>query len=174
MNEQISGILITGTIGSGKTAIATEIGRLMETFGRPAAIIDLDWLGWMSPLLEGMSVDDLITRNLMAVWPGFVSAGAEFVVVVRAIERREQVDAIRNALPDVRLTTIRLTASAATIQERLSHRDTGVILAGHLSQSTAMAVAQDEADLEDLSVENEDRPISEVARDLLAEVGWIN
>ena len=40
-------ILITGTLGAGKTAVAVEAGRLLSLRDVRVAVVDLDWLGWV-------------------------------------------------------------------------------------------------------------------------------
>jgi Ni2+-binding GTPase involved in maturation of urease and hydrogenase len=42
-------ILLTGTVGSGKTSVAIEIGELLERGGASYALVDLDWLAWLRP-----------------------------------------------------------------------------------------------------------------------------
>jgi hypothetical protein len=46
-HERVRALLLTGTVGSGKTAVATEMGLLLEERELPSAIVDLDWLGWV-------------------------------------------------------------------------------------------------------------------------------
>ena len=38
-------LLITGTVGSGKTSVLLEIGETLGHDGRSYAIVDLDWKG---------------------------------------------------------------------------------------------------------------------------------
>ena len=46
MSRSAQAVLLTGVYGSGKTAVAEEIGTLMEERGVPYAALDLDWLAW--------------------------------------------------------------------------------------------------------------------------------
>lgn len=73
----VLGVLLTGTIEAGKSSLAVELGELLARRHLPAAIVDLDWLGWFEPPAEsGLTVDELIATNLEAVWPNFRDAGA--------------------------------------------------------------------------------------------------
>lgn len=163
----VPALLLTGTIGSGKTVVAAELGLLLEERELPAALIDLDWLNWvhLGPAFDDF--DGLLARNLAAVWPNFAAAGAQAFVLIRAVDRTETIAVMRAALPDADLTVVRLVASPATIGERLRRRDAGAVLAGHLRESEAFAAAMDAANLEAAVVENEDRPVRAVAEDVL-------
>jgi adenylylsulfate kinase len=166
-------ILLTGTIGSGKTAVASEIGLLLQELALPVAIIDLDWLGWVhvGPGLE--SVDGLIARNLAAIWPNLRAAGVRYLVLARAMKDGQGLAALRQALPAANITTVRLTSSARAIGDRLRRRDTGAIREGHLEESAAMAKDMDRAAVETFQVSNEDRPVRSVAVEVLVRAGWI-
>jgi dephospho-CoA kinase len=172
--DPVPAVLITGTIGAGKTAVATDIGECLAKRHLPTAVVDLDWLGWVTRLPAGddHSIYELILRNLQAVWPNFRSAGVCCLVLVRAIQSREEVDALREALPDARIQVVRLTASPGTIAERLRKRDTGVILEEHLSEASEFTQILDEIRIDDIQVENEDRSVREVAMDVLGRLGW--
>ena len=120
----IDAVLLTGTIGAGKTSVAVALGELMDARGLPTAVIDLDWLGWVC----GTEIDDdriheLIVENLRAVVPVFVSRGLERFVLVRGIGDERQVELIRTALGAGRLRTVRLTVPWARIEARLRARD---------------------------------------------------
>jgi polynucleotide 5'-kinase involved in rRNA processing len=55
-SRRVPGLLLIGTIGSGKTALGSAIGDISAAAGVPTAVIDLDWLGWLtSKLTVGMS-----------------------------------------------------------------------------------------------------------------------
>jgi gluconate kinase len=172
-DERVRALLLTGTVGSGKTAVAAEIGLLLEESALPSAIVDLDWLGWVHLGASFDGVERLIAENLAAIWPNLRSAGVRRLVLVRALQRREAVDGLRWALPDAGLTVVRLLASRATVEERLRRRDTGAVLEEHLMQTLLMAESMDRAALEDFRVENDDRPVRDVAAEILNLARWV-
>jgi hypothetical protein len=160
-------LLLTGTIGSGKTVVAAELGALLEKRGTPVALIDLDWLNWVHLGPAFTRHDDLLVRNLTAIWPNFLAAGADSFVLVRAVEKQATIDAIRAALPDADLTVVRLVASPAAIEARLRRRDAGATLAEHLAEAGRFTRAMDEGSLEGAAVSNDGRAVRAVAEDVL-------
>jgi hypothetical protein len=148
------------------------MGVLLEESGVPVALVDLDWLGWvhLGPSFEG--VDRLIARNLAAIWPNLAAAGARRLILVRALRDRTALDELRAVLPEADLTVVRLTAADATLQARLRGRDAGGILEEHLEESRAMASVMDAARLEDFQIQNEGKPVREVAQTILRTAGW--
>jgi signal recognition particle GTPase len=172
-HERVRALLLTGTVGSGKTAVATEMGLLLEERELASAIVDLDWLGWVHLGAAFEGVERLIAGNLAAIWPNLRSAGVRRLVLVRAIHRRDAVDGLRRALPDADLTVVRLSSFEATVKERLQRRDTGPVLEEHLRQAVVMAELMDRAALEDFKVANDGRPLREVATEILLRAGWV-
>jgi adenylylsulfate kinase len=166
-------LLITGTLGSGKTVLAADIGELLADRKPSTAIIDLDWLGWVSPSPRGShTIDRLILSNLAAVWPNFLAAGAGRLVMARTILDHELIDGLCEAIGPVDLTIVRVTASSDTIAARLGTRDTGAVLAQHLAEASEFAEVLDEMRAEDFSVSNDGRPIREVSEEIVARAGW--
>jgi hypothetical protein len=167
-------LVLTGTVGSGKTVVAIEIGHILEQQGKPTAVVDLDWLGWMHLRSSAITADQLIARNLAAIWPNLREAGMRYAVLARAIVGRDGLDALRVAVPDADLTVVRLTASPPTIELRLRRRDSGRELEEHLREGEAMSRAMDRTGLEDASVATDDRTPTEVAQEVLERVGWMD
>lgn len=97
--ERVPALVLTGTVGSGKTAVATEIGALLERHAVPHAIIDLDWLGWVHVGPDFDEVDDLIMRSLAAIWPNLRAVGARRLVLSRALLSTAAIEALQAAVP---------------------------------------------------------------------------
>src|SRR6266852_4820884 len=122
---------------------------MLEQQGKPAAVVDLDWLGWLHLHPSSISADQLIARNLAAIWPNLREAGMRYAVLARAMLGRDGLDALRDAVPDADLTVMRLNASPQTIERRLRLRDSGQELEEHLRESEHMTHVMDRAGLED-------------------------
>ncbi len=168
-------LLITGTIGSGKTSVAIAIGEILSERGEANAGVDLDWLGWVHlPDGDDGTILELIARNLTAIWPNLRTAGVRRVVLVRALRAQEELETLRRAVPDAEITVVRLAAKAAVIEQRLRRRDSGKELEELLDQTAAFAEALDRAALEDVTVSNEYRQVELVAADVLRSAGWFD
>jgi adenylylsulfate kinase-like enzyme len=167
-------LLLSGTVGSGKTVVAIEIGHILEQQGKPAAVVDLDWLGWLHLRSSAITADQLIARNLAAIWPNLRDAGMRYAVLARAMLGRDAKEALQAAAPGANLVVVRLTASPQTIELRLRRRDTGRELEEHLREGESMSQAMDRTRLEDTSVATDDRTPTEVAQEVLERVGWID
>jgi hypothetical protein len=174
--DRLEAVLLTGTLGSGKTSIAVEIAELVGEAGLGHAVIDLDWLAWARPAqgATGWTVDRVLEENLASVVCTFRSAGIRHLVMARALLSRSQLDLVRHALPKADVTVFRVLASAATVEERLRRRDSGVTLREHLEEALEFSAAMDAAGLEDERVDNDGgRPIRDVAVEVLKRLGWI-
>ncbi len=166
-------VVITGTIGSGKTSVATAIGEMLGKKGIATAVVDLDWLGWvhLAPV-RAPTPDVLIVTNLAAIVPNFIDAGVRHFVLARSLTNDRQVDSLRAALPDANLIVVRLTASMQTVSARLRARDEGEILEEHLAQAQEFSVAQERGLVADIRVTTDSRSVGEVAADVLERLGW--
>jgi adenylylsulfate kinase-like enzyme len=160
-------VLINGTIGSGKTAVATELGHLLEERRVRCALIDLDWLSWVHLGRDFDRLDELMAQNIATIWPNFVAAGARAFVLTRAIERDATLSTLRRAIPDASLTVIRLTAPQRVIEKRLRQRDAAKELEEHLHDSPGVAEAMEEANIDDAIVSNDGLSLREVAERVL-------
>jgi predicted kinase len=163
-------LILSGSMGSGKTTVLGEISDLLKAARVPHAAIDLDWLaeGW----LPGAAAADLMYRNLTSVWTNFASAGVSRAVIAEPIDSRAIRDRITEAIPGARLVICRLRASLATMQARVRTREPGMLQDRHVARVAELEALLDRAALEDFCVANDQRPIAEVAREVLARAGW--
>jgi hypothetical protein len=131
--DRIPGVLLTGTVGTGKTSVAVEIGERLEAAGLPYSVIDLDWLCWISPApAGGRSVHDVLIETLAAVWPVHRSAGVQRLILARGMRDAAEIDSVRAVVPDVDLQVVQLVVDHDLVRRRLFERDTGAQLAQHL------------------------------------------
>jgi adenylylsulfate kinase len=166
-------ILLTGTVGSGKKSVAIEIGEFLERGDAPYALVDLDWLAWLRPAPASLVTPrSALAENLSLIWRTFRAAGVERLVLARFLEDRAQLDALRGALPGVELVVVRLVAPAGLVERRLHARDSGFQLTQHLAETAAFAVRGAQVALEDAVVANGERPLGDVAADVLSAAGW--
>jgi adenylylsulfate kinase-like enzyme len=172
VNDGISVLLLTGTIASGKTTIAAEIGEILLP-ARSIICIDLDQLGWaFIPDAPNDRILRLRTDNLTAIWANLHSAGFRHVVISAAISTANELRLIREAIDESRLTVVRLVASPALLEERLRRRDAGRRLEDHLETLPVLDRVMDGSNLEDFRVTNDQRSPRDVAMEVLETIGW--
>jgi adenylylsulfate kinase-like enzyme len=170
MTEQPRAVLITGAYGTGKSTLAEELAWIFESRGESFAAMDLDWLCWAG-------VDDahaptssrVLLRNLAAVAGNYRDAGMTRFIVAGTVEDRATVDGIREALA-MPLSVVRLEASIEVIERRLATSPTS----GRQDDLDAARVAIAEGrggSVGDLVLDS-DRPVGEVAAEVLAWLDW--
>ena len=165
-------LLITGTVGVGKTTVATEIGEQLADMNLPNAVIDLDWFGWVNVGNDFKGYDQLIAQNITATWQNYHSAGVKYLVLARGLLHRELVTVLENAFPKTSIIIVRLAASKDTIEKRLSQRDKGETLREHLDEVDTMNRVMDELHLESVSINNDKLSVEETAQQIIASTHW--
>lgn len=115
-------LLITGTVGSGKTSVADTLGDLLATAEIPHAVIDVDWLRrpWPSPPGDPFN-GGMALRNLLAVAENYLRAGTVRLVLAGVVESRRERDDYQEAL-GVDLTVGRLRVDLPVVRLRLTQR----------------------------------------------------
>src|SRR5256714_14422345 len=84
-------LIITGSMGSGKTAVMAEASDILALRGIPHAAIDLDLLG-MAHLPGSAPSDDVMCRNLRAVAQNYAALGIDRFMVARAVENQAELE----------------------------------------------------------------------------------
>ena len=167
-------LVITGPVGVGKTAVGTEVANLLEERGVAHALVDVDCLRWSFPRPEDDPFHTALgLRNLAAVWANYRAAGAVRLVLVDVVETRESLQGYREVIPSADITVVRLTATVETMHRRLEGRENGASLAWHKERAAELLALMDERAVEDVLVQTEGRTAVEVAREVLARVGWV-
>ena len=167
-------LLINGTVGAGKTAVADMIGDLLTEAAVPNAVVDLDWLrrSWPSPPDDPFNVA-LTLANLRAVARNFRDAGAVRLTLAGVIEDRAGREAHRAAL-GIPLAVCRLTVDLAVVRDRLIGRHVGDEsgLRWHLHRAGELDDILATAGVDDFTVDATDRSVHAVAADVISAAGW--
>ncbi len=173
MDATVPVLIISGSMGSGKTTVLSEVSDLLVEADVAHAAIDLDWLSIMHPP-QGQHGKPLMLANLAAVWPVYAAAGAEGLVVARVVEERSDLQQYREAVPGAEPVVCRLEASIDTMQERLRCREPGMFQAQGVARSAALADILRRTRAEDFTVDNgAGCSITDVAREVLSRAGWL-
>ncbi|GAA0315293.1 zeta toxin family protein [Kineococcus aurantiacus] len=173
MTGEPSALLLTGTVGAGKTTTARALGDLLRADGVPHAVVDLDALreAWPSPPDDPFH-ERLALANLRDVARNHLAAGARRLVVAGVLEdpahRALHADAV-----GVPLTVCRLRPALDVVAGRLRGRHAGDPegLRWHLHRSGELDAVLHRAGIGDVVVDvgADDAP-ADVARAVLRAV----
>jgi predicted kinase len=164
-------IVISGSMGSGKTTVMAEASDLLAAAGVIHAAIDLDGLG-IGHVPEG-AWPDLAYRNLASVWENYARTGATRLLLAEAVESADELDRILEAVPNAEVVVCRLTARLETMERRVAAREPGMLQHTFVARVAALETLLDAAQVEDFSLSNDDGSITDVARELLVRAGWL-
>ncbi|WP_187829611.1 AAA family ATPase [Labrys sp. KNU-23] len=175
-------VLITGPAGIGKSTLSWEVGARLTAAGLAHAIVETDELDRVYPRPSRADLErlrpgtlDISTLNLAAIWATYRALGhrrliMSGVMVHLDFDRRW----ILAAIPDARITVVRLQASGTTLTERLIQREIGSGLDAQLERTLTQAQRMaGEAENGAIRLETDGRSPQELARLLLAELGWV-
>jgi hypothetical protein len=134
------------------------------------AAIDLDALtiGHLPP-----NATLLLERNLAAVWNNDAAFGIRRVILAGAMETPERLEQIRTAIPDARIVIARVLASLRTMQHRVRWRERGMLQSELIERVSLLEAELDATGLHNFVIDNEARPVTAVARELLTTAGWL-
>lgn len=169
----ISLLLITGTMGAGKSTVMAEASDLLTMRQIEHAAIDVDTLA-VAHLSSMPSNDDAMYANLECVCRNYARLGVRRFVLAQALENRSNMERCRNATSAESVVVCRLTASIAKLQQRVKQREPGIMQAQFIARVEALNAILDRAGLEDFTLANEDRSVTEVAREMLMRAGWLS
>jgi adenylylsulfate kinase len=164
-------VLIIGAYGTGKSSVAAEMAELLEADDVPYAAIDLDWLAWANiEDAHGEAGERLMLANLAPMIGNYLAAGLTRFILAGLLTSGDERDRLRETL-GMPLRVVRLTLPIEEIERRLSPDPTGG-RAGDLDEARRQVATGVGLGLEDAAVAN-DRPIGEVAAEIVRWVGWI-
>jgi predicted ABC-type ATPase len=165
-------LLLTGTVGAGKSTIGGEISDALAECEVPNAFVDLDTLISQWPPTSKWN-NDLLFENLASLWPNYAAHGSTHLILARVLEDPTDLDRYRAAVPGADITVCRLVADEDVRVDRLRRRmQPGPMLDWHLDRTVELHDILERAAFEDLLVVN-DRPVRDVALDVLTRAGWL-
>lgn len=171
VDEEPQGVaaLVTGPLGSGKTSVAAEVGALLERADVPNAVLDLDWLAWVGPGITDERLLAVLYDNVRAVLARFRLEGISRFLMARTVQSAGELAALADAVAPAALTVVRLEVPTDLAAERIRQRAPvdSVMTEHDLTQQTEMWAASTLLDA-DAVVDNGDRPLAEVAAEVLA------
>jgi hypothetical protein len=113
-------------------------------------------------------------ENLAAIWPNYLARGTTHLVLARVLQRRSDLERYRDAVPGAEIVVCRLVASEPVRRQRLLRRmPAGPARTWHLARTVELDEILDRAGLDDFVVVNEERPVRDVALEVLERAGWL-
>src|SRR5438045_2960312 len=165
-------LIITGTMGSGKTTVLAEASDILALRHIMHAAIDLDALG-LGHFPAAASSDGVMYRNLQSVCKNYASHDVNRLLLARAIENRAELELCRRVVSAANTVICRLTASIEAIQQRVQMRELGVLQREYVARVAELNAILDRARLEDFIITTENRSPTDAARETLVKAGWI-
>jgi gluconate kinase len=165
-----SGVLVGGVYGSGKSTVAEEMAARLEHAGRAFAALDLDWLSWFgTERIDPHRDRAVFLANLSAVVTNYLAAGVRDFVLAGSIDEQAELDEIRAAVP-FPLTVVELRAPWDVIELRLRSSPTAGRVEDLVEARRRLDAAEPGPSFD--AVIDADRPVGDVASEVLALVGW--
>jgi hypothetical protein len=161
-----------GPAGVGKSCTANEVSQQLRAAGVAHAVVDTDALDDVYPVpAEQWRITE---RNLASVWRTYTELGIDRLILTGVYMHRESELAwIRRATLADRLTLVELTASEATLMERVGRREIGSVLADQRGRTLRQAgelEAERSADV--VVIETDNRSVSSTAERIVGLLGW--
>lgn len=181
ISDPVDLVLITGPAGVGKSTLTWEVGSQLAAAGVPHAIVESDELDRVYPRPDRSDLErlrpgtiDVSTLNLAAIWATYRALGHRRLIMSGVmLHLRFDLHWILAAIPEARITVVRLQASETALAERLAQRETDAGLDEQLQRSLTQARRMaDEAPNDSIRLETDGRSPEEIARTLLSALGW--
>jgi hypothetical protein len=171
--QQRSLLIITGSMGAGKSSVLGEASDILALQNLTHAAIDLDALG-LAHVPSGVSSDTVMYRNLRSVCKNYASLGVRRFLVARAVEDRAALECCRKAVSAGNTIVCRLTATVRTMRQRVKMRESGVLRVEFVARVSKLNSILDRAGLEDFPVTTDSCSVTEIAHRMLLKAGWIS
>ena len=166
-------LVITGTMGAGKSTVLAEASDILAMRKIPHAKIDLDALGG-AYLPAGVEDNAAMYENLASISQNYARLGLTRFLVARAVENRTELDRCCQAVGATQTVVCRLIASNETMRARVAEREQGMLRQDFIQRVAILSEILERANLEDFSITTENMPVSDVAREMLVRARWIS
>ncbi len=171
-------LVISGTIGAGKSAVAAGVSDLLAARGARHGWIDGDCLAQAEPPLPGDRYNqELLFDALEGAAPAYRRRGFGLIVIARVVEdpddRGRYSSAFRSDAGPAEVTIVRLTAPEDVRVARIEAREAEAAWrAWGLARTVALEAILAEAGADDAVVENDGRDAAATAIAVLDVAGW--
>ena len=165
-------LLVTGPVGVGKTAVLHEADSLLIEAGACHATVELEEIARCWPKAIESSRASFVYQNLAALWSNFAAVGASRLLLSGLVERRSEVERVLTAVPGADVTVVRLHAPLPVLEQRIRLREPASP-DGELDGARWWSRHFEGEQPEDYLVATDQRPVREIAREVLRLAGWL-
>jgi len=135
-------LVISGSMGSGKTTVLGEASDLLSSRDVAHAAIDLDAI---STAGVARHVSTTVTFGSLAViYSNVLGAGLDRLLIAEAVDSVATLERLRLAMPEARIVVCRLIASIPTMQARLRAREPGMLQAQFVARASELEQTLDQ------------------------------
>jgi predicted kinase len=171
-------LVVNGTMGAGKSTVASAVADLLHERRVPAGLLDADALCQAEPAPAGDRFNEsLLFDNLAAIAPNYLSRGFTTLVIARVIEdagdrgRYAHAFALDGLAAEV--VVVRVTAPEPERVARLAAREPeGKWRDFALARTVELEASLDALGLDDHTVVNSGRAAAQTAEEVLRLIGW--
>jgi hypothetical protein len=96
------------------------------------------------------------------------------ILLARAMEDRAELELCRSIVSSKNTVVCRVAASVEAMQKRIKMRESGVSQREYVARVAILNAILDRAQLESFAINNENRPLTEVAHEMLVKAQWIS
>jgi len=166
-------LVVTGSVGVGKTTIGSELTNVLEAMGIAHSFVDLDGLTMTFPRPpDDRFGDGLALANLQAVWSNCRGRGSKNLIVARVLETPDYLDRLQQATDLSEIVVCELTASKTTLIDRVRSREVGSGRLWHERRTLELADSLAELELATFSVTTDNRQPPDIAAEIAERVNW--
>lgn len=174
MTSGVRVLVITGSMGAGKTTVMGEVSDLLAARGVRHAALDIDAFGNAHDPDGALDLAAMAYRNLTAAVHNYAASGVSTFVMAGAIESRAELAQLRDSATATDLIVCRLIAPLDVMQERIRAREPGMWQQKYVDRVAVLDARLDAAAVEHFRLVNDGtRSITELGEEMLKRTGWL-
>jgi len=165
--EKINLVILSGTVGVGKTTVAEELSGVLETDGIGHTLVDLDGLAKTYPRPTGDKFGEQIAlKNLADVWSNARVLGVKNLIIARVVETRAGAERIAAAVGASTNCIVQLNASNTTLITRVRRREIGAARTWHEQRALELSSKMRSNSVADVQLDTDGKTATEVANEI--------
>lgn len=166
-------LLLTGAVGVGKSTVSYEVRLRLAQADVRHVLIDDEFTLFHPHPIDDPSGERVRGRALRALWAVYEEAGMDRLVLSRVIESDDDLEHIRDAIPDADVQVFWLVAPFETLTERI--RSKGVPTAENWCLNRAAELLQiwDSNPIQAQVIDTDRRSVRDIAAEVVTRSGWL-